>query len=511
MDEDSAFHKRLEQEIKERSLNADRWFLIAFFIHIPVSILFSLPYGTYIPTLISGLFAFSLGFLSYLLFRGQRKLRIINGCLIMLWSAILIQAQLGRIEMHFHVFSGLALLLIYEDWLVFLSGGLFIAVHHALFNYFQQIELSVAGYPIEVFNYGCGWDIVGIHAFFVIVECLALGYLAIVFHKRLESQILSLTKSEEISDHLRTLIGEAKQKSEDFQSVYQILIRSSEEWAEKNSIQNNSLNAIAASIQENSSQSDRILSMGKGQSEATHDLLSISNLFVNRLNQFRNVAKQARGNMLSAISQADYSEKGIDALVASFHGLNLYSQDMDRFLKVIKDIAERVNLLALNAAIEAARAGDAGQGFSVVAQEVSKLADSTKAALKEIGNIVAAMIAEIQKSEEKSKEISKINGDFTGMVKLAGHSLESVERTLTDAESDQKQFQDQILKVAENSDVVVVSAEEQHSIVSQINNELLELKISVAESNQLAEKITSIVNDTDKGFKELNQIVHEIV
>jgi methyl-accepting chemotaxis protein len=163
--------------------------LIILFIllaHLPLTILFSIGYGTWLLVLILSTILSIFSYSIFVLWRGEKVLRYLNGAILMLFSAVIIQAQLGRIEMHFHVFSALAFLIIYRDPFVILSAAITIAIHHALFNLLQEFSLSIGSVPLIIFNYGHGWDIVSLHAFFVIFESGILIYLAILQKKVME-------------------------------------------------------------------------------------------------------------------------------------------------------------------------------------------------------------------------------------------------------------------------------------------------------------------------------------
>ncbi|WP_373002443.1 putative bifunctional diguanylate cyclase/phosphodiesterase [Sulfurimonas sp.] len=139
----------------------------------------------------------------YPFLKGDNFYRYFIAIAMMLFSVIFIQQYLGRIEMHFHVFITMAILTLYKDIFPLLAAALTTTFHHIVFNYLQLYEVSLFDMPVMVFNYGCGFDIVLLHAIFVVSEFLVLGYLIRLQREHNVDLNIARNKVSELNKELR--------------------------------------------------------------------------------------------------------------------------------------------------------------------------------------------------------------------------------------------------------------------------------------------------------------------
>jgi methyl-accepting chemotaxis protein len=164
-------------------------------------------------------------------------------------------------------------------------------------------------------------------------------------------------------------------------------------------------------------------------------------------------------------------------------GINRVQQQVDAIGKVVETISAisgQTNLLALNAAIEAARAGEQGRGFAVVADEVRTLASRTQAATGDIGN----MIAELQK--------------HTGVaVSRMGVSVDQAQNAMSLSDAATGEFSNiatQTRTLTEHSEQIAAASEEQSVVANQVTQSLLRIREAVEETSHVLEELSTASN-----------------
>ena len=206
-------------------------------------------------------------------------------------------------------------------------------------------------------------------------------------------------------------------------------------------------------------------------------------------------AEEGRTAVSASVEAMDTIAGRVDQIAARALGLGEKSQEIGRILTVIDDLAEQTNLLALNAAIEAARAGEHGRGFAVVASEVRKLAERAQESTGQIQAIVTEIQAEtnatIIASEEGSKEVRTGTELARGVVEALERISGMVDETTTAAKEisiatqQQRSASDQVVsamtQVSDVSRQYAVGSKQAAAAAAQLNVLAAELRAVIAQ------------------------------
>ena len=200
----------------------------------------------------------------------------------------------------------------------------------------------------------------------------------------------------------------------------------------------------------------------------------------------RQEALAGQGDMRATMQRMQQLAQEAGALQQDMERLAGQSHNIGQVLGLIRDIADQTNLLALNAAIEAARAGEAGRGFAVVADEVRKLAEKTMQATQDVETAVFA----IQKGTEASSATAQRTGEaISQMAETAGEfneRLDGIARMATDAS---------------NKVQAIAAAATQQSAASE------EINHSIGEVNDLSARAASGARSADSQISTMRQQV----
>lgn len=226
---------------------------------------------------------------------------------------------------------------------------------------------------------------------------------------------------------------------------------SASQLAERNDLQNETLQSTAAAVEE----------LSATVAESSQDLKAA-----------RQIVEQSR-------SSASASSHVVSDAISTMDRISEGSKRIGQIISLIDDIAFQTNLLALNAGVEAARAGDSGRGFAVVAAEVRELAARSSNAAKEIKLLI----------DSSSRQVD----DGVRLVGRAGAAL--------------KQIFDQIVDVDEIVSKVATSAQEQSDALTKVNSSMITMDKVRQKNNEMVTQTRTVSDSLAERAKELSQTV----
>ena len=202
----------------------------------------------------------------------------------------------------------------------------------------------------------------------------------------------------------------------------------------------------------------------------------------------RSNAEEGQKILNNAMTSINQVQKVSMDLKDDMGTLHEHTQNISQIMNVISDIADQTNLLALNAAIEAARAGEAGRGFAVVADEVRKLAEKTMASTNDVSSAITAIQGSAQQSVNRMEQALQNVEQATSLAQQSGEALQQIVGNVEDTA-------DQVRAIATASEEQSAASEEITQSITTVN----EMSAQTAQSmSEAAKAITDLAQQTER-------------
>ncbi len=270
-------------------------------------------------------------------------------------------------------------------------------------------------------------------------------------------------------------------------------------------------NSIAESANDSAEVAKQTSQAVLEQKERTAQVATAINEMSYSIQEVVNLSTESSKNAQEAQTQAEQGKLTVDATVASIgslatqveksvdmiKSLEQNSQDIGSVIEVIRNISEQTNLLALNAAIEAARAGEQGRGFAVVADEVRTLAQRTQESTQEIQDTVNALQQGTQNAVKSMEESGKEAVHTVEQSSATGEALDSVLSTINKITA----MNSQVAVAIEQQSTVTADISANVTAISDSSEITYEAAKNAAHSAEVMAELAGELQKSVRGFK----------
>lgn len=312
---------------------------------------------------------------------------------------------------------------------------------------------------------------------------------------------------DQMKQNLRQLIHQVRSNTEQVAATSEELSASAEETNKATEHITVAMQEVAAGAEKQvSSVTQSVESseeISRGMNKAADSIQSVAQLTV-AANERTNLGSDVVNRTVEQMNRVQQSATE-SAEVA--YTLSEKSKEIGQIIELITQVANQTNLLALNAAIEAARAGEQGRGFAVVADEVRKLAEQSANAAGQIRTLIEEIQEESQKAVQSMNNGTQVVKEGLQLVSQTGDAFQDIAQSIKQVAAESQEVAAIVKQVHSNSQQVAEGMKEARQIVEQSASNIQKVAASAEEQNATMEEVSSSAEVLSKMAQDLQGVI----
>ena len=341
----------------------------------------------------------------------------------------------------------------------------------------------------------------------IVLLTLTIGY-PIVRKKILEPLNSAVTSAQLISsgdigqeikidkqrdDEFTVLLKSLEHMRINLQRQINVIVEASQEVNSSVGSLSESIKKIISNINEQTTRTSQVATSTTEMSQTVIDIAKHASNIASSAVETSDTAKSGETIMQNTVDEVQKIAMTVEETARLIQSLGERSIQIGEIVSVIKDIADQTNLLALNAAIEAARAGEQGRGFAVVADEVRKLAERTGKATTEISTMISAIQNETERAVKSMQSGAENVKSGVQLAIQAGESLQNIVKKVADLQTMVQQ--------------IASATEEMSTVTEQINSDIETIDTSAKETSSA----TAGISDSSRHLTTLSDKLKSLI